>query len=350
MKILIYGAGVLGSFYAAQLHKGGHDVSILARGQRLSDLREHGIVLESATTGERTITRVNVVDNLAPEDAYDLVIVVMRKNQIVSVLPTLAANQHTPNVLFMGNNAAGPNELVEALGPERVLLGFGGVGGLRSGHVIHHLARSDQKTAPVTIGELDGQTTPRLKHIAAAFIKAGVSVRLNPSIDAWLKSHVALVSPLANALYLAGGDNYQLARTRDGIVLSIRAIREGFKVLRAQGVPVTPSAIKTIKWLPEPILVPLVRAVLNTERAEIGLAGHANAARDEMKHLADEFRALTNSTKIKTPAINRLYPYTDPAVPPIPDGSRQIALSWGGVLIGSGLLVGFIIGLILLLT
>lgn len=350
MKILIYGAGVLGSFYAAQLHEGGHNVSILARGQRLSDLREHGIVLESATTGQRTTTRVNIVDNLAPEDAYDLVIVVMRKSQIASVLPTLAANQHTPNVLFMGNNAAGPNELVEALGPERVILGFGGVGGLRSGHVIRHLARSDQKTAPVTIGELDRQTTPRLKHIAAAFIKAGVPVSFNPGIDAWLKSHVALVSPLANALYLAGGDIYRLARTRDGIVLAIRAIREGLKVLRAQGVPVTPSAIKTIKWLPEPILVPLVRAVLNTERAEIGLAGHANAARDEMKHLAEEFKVLARATTVPTPAIDRLYPYCDPAVPPVPDGSRQIPLNWRGVLIGVAIIMGIIIALILLLA
>lgn len=347
MKILIYGAGVLGSFYAAQLHKGGHDVSILARGQRLADLRKYGIVLESASSSQRTTTQVNVVDNLAPEDAYDLVIVVMRKNQIVSVLPTLAANKHTPNVLFMGNNAAGPNEMIEILGPERIMLGFGGLGGLKDGHIIRHLAGPKQKTAPITLGELDGQTTPRLKHIAAAFIKAGVPVSLSPNIDTWLKSHAALVSPLANALYLAGGDIYRLARTRDGIVLAIRAIREGFRVLKAQGVVITPSALKVFKWLPEPILVPLMRAVLNTKRAEIGLAGHANAARDEMKHLAEEFRVLARATSVPTPAIDHLYAYTDPAVPPVPDGSRQIPLNWSGVLIGAAIIMGIIIALIL---
>ncbi|MCK4681956.1 hypothetical protein KAT59_02875 [Candidatus Bipolaricaulota bacterium] len=31
------------------------------------------------------------------------------------VLPALAANRHTPDVLFMGNNAAGPDEMIEAL-------------------------------------------------------------------------------------------------------------------------------------------------------------------------------------------------------------------------------------------
>lgn len=45
--------------------------------------------------------------------------------------------------------------------------------------------------------------------------------------------HVALVivSPIANAIYMAGNDNYRLARTRDGLVMMIRAIREGMRVL-----------------------------------------------------------------------------------------------------------------------
>jgi 2-dehydropantoate 2-reductase len=133
MKILVYGAGVLGSFYAARLQEAGNDVSILARRRRLTDLREHGIILEDATTGHRTTTRVNIVEHLAPEDAYDLVIVLVPKNHVSEVLPVLAANRHTPNVLFMGNNAAGPGEMIEALGRERVLLGFPGAGAHEKG-------------------------------------------------------------------------------------------------------------------------------------------------------------------------------------------------------------------------
>ena len=50
MKILFYGAGVLGSLYAARLQETGQEVSILARGQRLADIREYGIVLEDSET------------------------------------------------------------------------------------------------------------------------------------------------------------------------------------------------------------------------------------------------------------------------------------------------------------
>ena len=94
-KILVYGAGPLGSLFAARLHQGGNDVSILARGRRLSELREYGIVLADAQTGEESVTRVNVVDDLAPGDVYDLVLVIMRKNHALQVLPVLWRRTNT---------------------------------------------------------------------------------------------------------------------------------------------------------------------------------------------------------------------------------------------------------------
>ncbi len=38
-RVLVYGAGVLGSLYSARLRQAGHDVILLARGHRLADLR-----------------------------------------------------------------------------------------------------------------------------------------------------------------------------------------------------------------------------------------------------------------------------------------------------------------------
>ncbi len=116
MKILVYGAGPLGSLFAARLHEGGHEVALLARGQRLADLREQGIVLVNTQTGAEAVARPRLVERLDPEDAYDLVLVIMRKNRALEILPTLAANHHSPNILFFMNNAAGPEELVKALG------------------------------------------------------------------------------------------------------------------------------------------------------------------------------------------------------------------------------------------
>jgi len=43
MKILVFGAGPLGSVFAARLHEAGHIVHLLARGRRLQDLRQQGV-------------------------------------------------------------------------------------------------------------------------------------------------------------------------------------------------------------------------------------------------------------------------------------------------------------------
>ncbi len=347
MKILIYGAGVMGSLYAAKLQESGQDVSILARGQRLADLREHGIVLED-THGTRATTRVNVVEALAPDDAYDLVVVMMPKDCIPDVLPVLAANRRTPNVLFVCNNAAGPDDMIAALGRERVLLGFVGAGGTRKGHIVRYIVESGREQ-PTTFGELDRDTTPRLEQIAEVFKGAGFPVALCADMDAWLKTHVAEISPTANALYLAGGDNHRLARTRDGVVLMIRAMREGYAVLRALGIPIVPSNHKIVNWIPEPLLVPLVRKMLDSKEVELKAAGHANAARHEMKQIADEFRALARKASVPTPAMGRLYTYIDPTTPPVAAGSAEIPLDWRGVWIGLGGLTVLILAVILLI-
>jgi hypothetical protein len=52
--------------------------------------------------------------------------------------------------------------------------------------------------------------------------------------------------------------------------------------------------------------VPLRRKFLNTEFAEIALAGHARAAKDEMKQLGEDFRALIKQTSVPTPAIDEM--------------------------------------------
>ena len=57
MNILVYGAGVIGTLYAARLRDGGHRVTVLARGQRLADIRCHGLVLENILSGVRSGSR-----------------------------------------------------------------------------------------------------------------------------------------------------------------------------------------------------------------------------------------------------------------------------------------------------
>ena len=339
-KILVYGAGPLGSLFAARLQQGGNNVSILARGRRLAELREHGIVLVDVQTKEETVTRVSVVEALAPDDAYDLVLVIMRKNHALQILPVLAANSCTPNVLFLMNNAAGPGALAEALGQERVLIGFPSSAGYREGHTVHCLTGTEDDKAYVPFGEVDGRITDRTRQVARILESApGFGAEIRTDMDVWLKYHVAFLFPsLAPALYAAAVDNYRLARTRDLVVLAIRAMREAVRVLRSLGLPVTPPKLNVINWLPEPILVLIAQRLLTNPLMETALVRHAEAARDEVQHLSGEFMALARTTSVPTPAIDRLLGYYDPGAPEVPDGSAEIPLRWGGLLAAFGAL------------
>ena len=328
MRILFYGAGVLGSLYAARLQEAGHDVSVLARGRRLAELREHGIVLVDALTGERTATRVEVVERLAPEDAYDLVVVIVRKNQLFSVLPALAENGHTPDVLFMLNNASGPREMVDALGRERVLLGFPIAGGWREGHEVRYFVPSGwlRKAQKIPLGELDGGTSPRLRRIMEAFQGAGFPAAASPNMNAWLKTHASMVVPIGAAARAAGGDVRRLSRTPDALVLTARAIREHLAVLRALGVPATPGALGGLGRLPESLLVPLLGRLFGTEISRIGIGPHADASPDELARLARELGELSRAAGVPTPAADRLRKHLDQDAAPIPDGSARVPI------------------------
>lgn len=326
-KILVYGAGVLGSLYAGKLAQAGYEVTLLARGPRLEELQRDGLVLVDDATGIREQIPIQVTARLAPDDSYDLVLVVVRKDQLPSILPSLAANTCTPNVLFLVNNAAGPEELVEALGGERVLLGFPGAGGQRSDGVVRYrlIPGSFQ---PTTIGELDGRKTQRLDQIARILAGAGFPVAISPNMDAWLKTHVALVSPIANALYLAGGSSYRLAHTPDGLLLLVRAVKEGHRVLQTLGIPITPGSHRLLAWIPEPLIVAVLRRGLMAPQNELQMAQHAIAARDEMRLLAEEFRRLKDRAGIPTPAIDALACYLDPAHPALPEGQAELEMDW----------------------
>jgi 2-dehydropantoate 2-reductase len=346
MRIFIYGAGPLGSLFASKLHEAGHEVALLARGQRLADLREHGIVLVDTQTGKETVSRPRIVERLEAHDAYDLVLVIMRKNRALEILPILAANQYTPNILFLMNNAAGPDELVHKLGAERVLIGFPMAAGYRRGHVIYYLAGGKPgDSAKIPIGEVDGSITPRLRQVGSVLASMdGFEVELRCDMDAWLKTHVALLMPsLAPAMRAAGRDNVRMAHTRDAIVLAIRAIQEGYRVLRTLGYPIVPKSARIFENIPEPILVWGFQKRLVDPRIRVAMLEHGDAAQDEIKHLADEFIALKRQTSIPTPAIDRLSAYFDPTTPPMPEGSAKLPLDWRFLWLVAGILVGVLV-------
>jgi 2-dehydropantoate 2-reductase len=308
MKTLIIGAGPLGGLYATLLHKAGKDVTLLARNNYYHFLKENGIVLVNEFTGEKTIEHLKLTHSLEDEDTYDLGIVIMRKNSIKKLLPDLGKIQNIKHFLFMGNNASGFDDYLEYLPEEKILFGFPGGGGSRIDHIVHYIdsEKPNGKRMPVTLGEIDGIVKPRTKQVQNLFKSSGIPVKIVNDIDSWLKYHVAFVLPVAGAL-LKSGDNYKLAKDDVTIRKYIRAVREGGKVLKSLGWTKSYNVkFRLFNWLPEGMLISILKKVFNSKFAEVAMMMHVKSAGDEMAELGNEFRKMIEQSKIETPNLDEL--------------------------------------------
>jgi len=308
MKTLIIGAGPLGSLYATLLHKAGKDVTLLARESHYSFLKQNGIVLVNEFTGEKTIEKVKLISSLQDQNSYDLAIIMMRKNSVKKLLPELGKTRNIKNFFFMGNNAGGFDEYLKYLPEEKILFGFPGGGGSRIDHIVHYIDSEKPKgrRMPATLGEIDGTIKVRTKQIQNLFSSSGIPVKTVNDIDSWFKYHVAFVLPVAGAL-LKSGDNYKLAKDDTTIRMYIRAVQEGGRVLKSLGWTKSYNIkFKLFNWLPEGMLISILKKVFSTRFAEVAMMMHVKAARDEMIELDNEFKSLRDQSGLKTPNLDEL--------------------------------------------
>jgi 2-dehydropantoate 2-reductase len=305
VKILVYGAGVIGTLYAARLQDGGHRVTVVARGQRLADIRRYGLALEDIVGHGRSTTQVETTERLGPDDQYDLALITVRRDQVASVVPELAANHHVATLIFMLNNPTGSSDLAQALGRDRVLLGFPGAGGTRDGHLVRYAMIAQQPTA---LGELDGRQTARLRQLVEIFRQCGFPTTTSRDMDAWLKAHAFFVTAVSGAIYMAGGDCRRLSEAKATVALMAKGVREGYAVVRALGRSVEPFALRVLfTWLPPAFAVSYWRRFFASDMADYVFGRHARAASWEMRELANDCRALLEKTGVEAPALRQLY-------------------------------------------
>jgi 2-dehydropantoate 2-reductase len=300
-RILVVGAGVNGSVCAVALHVAGCDVTVLARGKRLEELQNCGIEIEDPLKGTRTVLQIRVVDHLAPEDIYEYILVIVRKNQVRDLLPLLAQNQ-SPSVVFMVNTASGPDEWIAALGAKRVMLGFVFAGGRREGSLVRAM-RGRHRTP---FGEANGAITERLTKLVSILNHAGLKAKAISDMPDWLATHAAMVAPLAMLLLKHGCDTYSLARSREEMGRLADALRETLAVLRANGRRIVPHSAVLVDVLPRFVVMRFFRALLSSRFGEIGAGWHCSQAPDEMHQLARELMDLVEQSRLPAPVLRQL--------------------------------------------
>lgn len=304
MKILFYGAGIIGSVYALKLFEIGCNVTLLARDARLQFLRAHGVMLNNISINEAISSKVPVTDKLNENDKYDLIIVTVRLEQLKEVVPFLKKNKYSPCILFMLNNPDDMDYLTNELSDKKILLGFPGIGGTCHQEYIEYVQIKQQVT---TLGNIEGSVDDKIKELKIMFQKAGFKTAICRNMQAWLKTHAVFISCISAAIIKEDGRSVQLAKNKSGVREMVIAVREGFNALKSLGIPVIPVNIKTIF-----LVMPLWFSVrywqksLQGETGTLAIAPHVNAAKEEMQLVAEKVLQIMHSSPGKTPTLEKL--------------------------------------------
>ena len=294
-KIAIIGGGKIGSTFAFQLARAGHEITIVARpgSLRLAQLqRDNGIVL---TTGETVAT--HVTDTLDEAVPYNLLIVTMYDFQVEAILPALQRS-HAQAVQFMFVTFD-PERLQTAVGAERCTFGMPAV-----------MARlgSDGKLSP--------KINPRQKTLHGSqrwvdlFIAAGIPSTFEVNMPLWLRCHVPLTVAMesVSAAACQRGKAASWSRAKE----VARGMRAGYVLIEAQGHPVYPGSKRFVAALPMFAMATLLRALSSIKSFRELLANGAKEARALVDAMVATAVTLMPSRPCAIEAIRAMSPADGP--------------------------------------
>jgi len=199
MRVLIVGAGGVGGYFGAKLARAGVPVTLLARGAHLAAMQRDGLRVRSAVEGESVarVTAVADVTGLPPADAVLFCVKSFdTETAAAAIRPVIGPGTA---VVSLQNGVDNEETLARVLGPGHAVGGVAYVfAAIESPGVIAH-----RFAGHVVFGELDGQPSPRLEALRAAFTHAGVRAEVSPDIRRTLWQKYVMITAQAGMTALS---------------------------------------------------------------------------------------------------------------------------------------------------
>ena len=294
MRILIYGAGVIGSLYATLFSEAGVETAVYARGQRLQNLKLNGLRYEK--NGTICAANVRVLDTLPEDDIYDFVFLTVRENQLHDALTQLRNNK-SPCIVTMVNSLEDYGLWEQLCGTGRVLPAFPGAGGGFENGVLH-AGLTPRLIQPTTFGILSPRQEPDAKQLKALFKRAKIPYQQVKDMHAWQLCHLAMVVPIADAYYETD-DPANVGANQTVMAHTARTLRGNFRLLAQSGVRLSPVKMQMFRFLPLFLLRPALKITFQSNFGDVFMYRHAMKAPDEMQQLHEQFYAYLSKTKAR---------------------------------------------------
>ena len=191
MRIAIFGAGGIGGYLGGRLSQAGEEVVLIARGEHLKAIREHGLRVDSIK-GDFVATPALATDNPTEAGTVDAVILGVKAWQVTdaakAMRPMIGPDTF---VVPMQNGVEAPGQLASVLGEKAVVVGLGGLISyiVGPGHILHAGGEPF-----VSFGESDDSASERTQRLLQAFRNAGVQATIPTNIHAALWGKLAFMA------------------------------------------------------------------------------------------------------------------------------------------------------------
>jgi ketopantoate reductase len=237
MKILIFGAGAIGTIYGYLLSKAGNDVIHFVRENRAEQLKngldvnildgrnEKDLKVIQDVHEMRTITDFNVCRE------FDMILVSIKHGSLDGVLQILKEDSISGDIVFFNGLWKDYSYIDHFIGRERYLWGYPVAGGnidyekgKLEGAILDH----------IILNETDGRNSERLNKIKKIFEDAVIKVESPKDILHWVWIHMAINAGVISTCLKYGSAPAFMNKAK-ALKEGILTMRETLKVIEARG-------------------------------------------------------------------------------------------------------------------
>ena len=249
MRVVVLGAGSLGSLVGGLLATTDADVTLLGHeGEHVEAVRENGLrLIRPDSEGTDLLVDVPTATDTAVAGGADLLVVCVKSYDTDDAMAGVATHLGDADVLTLQNGLGNAEAIAAHVPQERVIAGTTTHGAVvESPGVVRHAGRGD-----TTLGRCFAPNDDRVRDAARLLTDAAIETTVTDDPEAAVWAKVLVNAGINAASALARVPNGALVGHESGERLLERAVREGVRVARAEGVDVPGDCVERARGVAE---------------------------------------------------------------------------------------------------
>jgi 2-dehydropantoate 2-reductase len=244
IRILVYGAGAVGSFLGGLLEDAGYNVTLLGRSLNIDHIQKHGLTVEYQGRRQTFPTVVSFLGELARHQ-FDIVLLTVRSYAVESAIESLHHLLAPDGVLVTVQNGIGTDEVIAGRLPE--IRHVAASLTLSAGTSEAGTVRSSSRSGGIAVAPVSHKAPSEA--ISGMFKLAGLEVSLHDNYRA-MKWSKLLLNQMANGIpAILDWPPEHVYRDRNVFRVEMAMLRETLAVIQADS-----SRLIDLPGFPVPLL------------------------------------------------------------------------------------------------